>query len=811
MPNNRQLSFVLFLLIYCLPTWSVFAVETNSYAHVIITSEAFKNDTSAYALSELKAHRIAQGMPSIIVSTDSIYAQYDGVDRPEQIRNFIKDAKNKWNTKYVLIGGDVNIVPVRMLYARSVNMASDMYYACLDNSFNDDGDNLWGEVNDGLDFEYDVYVGRASAQNSDEMHNFVYKTLCYENSPLNASYHTKMIHMSQEASGIGNTEKWCDRYREKSDEITFEYYRVTDAQADPICNNRLSHGNVGYYLGASHGYVTKLANITQAEALRFANADQFYFMTSIACLSGKFDQDCVAESLCTSTRTGGAFAGMFNSESAYPPYIVQYIYKLRDLHFVNKITKLGELRAKVAATYNYSDYLKTDATAMARRYQAYQYNLFGDPATDLKTAISSPIDVDLCCDAVLDAKVEDMSGNDNKATVHGNVDTTTLLDFKALRFDGADSYLTVPHNAWNPMGNQLELTLSTWLYIDSLTSRTALFVKGNDKNPFALYLTQSGHLLFELNTNLPANAWKNLTWTSDTQLKQKGLYHLAVVVEYKTLQAHIYIDGDLRESKSIPAFYLMGSTLEPLYIAKDPKANACLMGAMADVKVYSKSLSAAEVRQVMAHEKPFSIAHTSIINAETSQALSAYSQDEMAYSIQRSELNGQSIAMQVELEENENFEGSIVYTMDGLTMLDNEPDFSSFVVDGELNMQLNRAGEHSLCVMLFSEKDGKGYILDERNISVSIVENTGLLNTSLASQTISINSNAIKDCIVVQNAGTYQDAQLVLFNASGQLIVRKDVLLNEQYSLDVSSLKDGVYFLSIRTAEQSCSFKILKN
>ncbi len=92
------------------------------------------------------------------------------------IRNFIKDAYLNWNISYVLLGGDTSdwigreILPARYLWAHwkpfcmppvpeIINLPSDLYYACLDGSFNDDNDkhysastpySYWGTPLDGV-------------------------------------------------------------------------------------------------------------------------------------------------------------------------------------------------------------------------------------------------------------------------------------------------------------------------------------------------------------------------------------------------------------------------------------------------------------------------------------------------------------------------------------------------------------------------------------------------------------------------------------------------------------------------------------
>lgn len=54
-----------------------------------------------------------------IIDVAWIYANYIGYDNPEKIRNFIIDAYTNWNTTYCLLGGDIAVVPHRLLYVMS--------------------------------------------------------------------------------------------------------------------------------------------------------------------------------------------------------------------------------------------------------------------------------------------------------------------------------------------------------------------------------------------------------------------------------------------------------------------------------------------------------------------------------------------------------------------------------------------------------------------------------------------------------------------------------------------------------------------
>jgi len=170
----------------------------SSYQYVIITNEALKNSSVTDNWGALMAYKNSRGITTNIVTTEWIYANYSGVDNPEKIRNFIKDAYTNWGTEYVLLGGYSGIIPPRMFYVDGTNMPADMYYSCLDGTFNYDNDSYWGEPNDGpgggeVDLYAEVYVGRAPVANEQEMSNFVKKTLAYEDFTPADKYSAYMV------------------------------------------------------------------------------------------------------------------------------------------------------------------------------------------------------------------------------------------------------------------------------------------------------------------------------------------------------------------------------------------------------------------------------------------------------------------------------------------------------------------------------------------------------------------------------------------------------------------------------------------
>jgi len=57
------------------------------------------------------------GLAAHVVAVEDVLSNplYRGADEPETIRNFLKDLYWKWGLSWVLLGGDVNVVPTRFI------------------------------------------------------------------------------------------------------------------------------------------------------------------------------------------------------------------------------------------------------------------------------------------------------------------------------------------------------------------------------------------------------------------------------------------------------------------------------------------------------------------------------------------------------------------------------------------------------------------------------------------------------------------------------------------------------------------------
>lgn len=128
------------------------AVDVPQAAYLVITTANL-----ASAFDPLTSHRASAaggGYSTHIETVENIIAGYSGVDTAEKIRNYIRDMYSFGGTRFVVLGGDVGLIPSRGTYAvvgstTDSAIPSDLYFGCLDGSWNSDGDGLWGETTDG--------------------------------------------------------------------------------------------------------------------------------------------------------------------------------------------------------------------------------------------------------------------------------------------------------------------------------------------------------------------------------------------------------------------------------------------------------------------------------------------------------------------------------------------------------------------------------------------------------------------------------------------------------------------------------------
>ncbi len=160
------------------------ALAGGDVKYLIICADTYKDEFQP--LADWKKQK---GVPSEIVTVESIGTDYTGADTQEKIKKCIIEYVNDCGTVYVLLGGDTDTVPHRKCYLKAYSYSDktapcDLYYAGLDDlDWNDDGDDKCGELEsdgDTIDMDPDVFVGRYSCGSAADVQAYVSKVIEYE-------------------------------------------------------------------------------------------------------------------------------------------------------------------------------------------------------------------------------------------------------------------------------------------------------------------------------------------------------------------------------------------------------------------------------------------------------------------------------------------------------------------------------------------------------------------------------------------------------------------------------------------------------
>jgi len=411
--------------------------QQKSSSLLIITSEELKNE-----FQPLAAAHTENGLPTMIRTLEhDIPPGSTYNDTCEHIRDYLRTMYQNDGIDYVLIGGDIELVPAAMLYAEAndtypagdafyqTTMPSDIYYACLDGPFNADGDERWGEPHDGengedVDLLADVYVGRACVGNITEARNFVNKTLAYMVRDAHDEYLREALMLGEWMGGppaypttfsddcmeeliTGSTEFGTTGI--PHDEYSlYNFTRLYDStwpgfdpehpyserwEADdliPLINRGVQFI---HHMGHSGPFYNMRLCLTQYQNdLVNLNNTKYCFVYSQGCDAGAFDRnassnpqhpipDCIAEHL-TVKSPYGAFAGIWNARYGwYLPNDTDGPSQRYHREFVDALYGENISVLSQANQDSKEDNLyRIDEECM--RWCYYELNFFGDPALE---------------------------------------------------------------------------------------------------------------------------------------------------------------------------------------------------------------------------------------------------------------------------------------------------------------------------------------------------------------------------------------------------------------------------------------------
>ena len=160
-------------------------VQDRKVDYVIVTSNALKS-----AFEPLLKWKKAKGVYAEIATIENIKGRFSGYDTQFAIKCYLYELYHRNSLKYVLLGGDDTVVPVRGCFGRATVredsvlvvltdtvIPTDMYYACYGGDFTWDGNGngVYGETTDNLNLSQSVYVSRVPVRTQTDVEAFVNK------------------------------------------------------------------------------------------------------------------------------------------------------------------------------------------------------------------------------------------------------------------------------------------------------------------------------------------------------------------------------------------------------------------------------------------------------------------------------------------------------------------------------------------------------------------------------------------------------------------------------------------------------------
>jgi len=378
---------------------------------LIITSDAL-----ASSFQPLADYRSAQGMPTVIRTMEWITTNIIPEEDPQAtLRTFLRDAYSRWGVRWVLLGGDVDVVPVRMIfnsyYPAQVGsqIPVDLYYAALDGNWNADGDEILAEpylngysTGDDADLVPELIIGRAPVSDAPAVALFVSKIMDYERDHAGPHLGRSMF-MSEvlfpsaylpgsviDDDGATYSEAIVDSVLAGTAMASDRYYEAFDLWPGSFPETKVSvidamdSGQYGIVNHVGHGFFYNMSvgseTLGVKDASALTNGPNYFLLNNLNCASAAFDYNSIMERFVTNSN-GGAVSAIGSSRAAFPVSAGAY-----QLSFFRAVFEQDQMTAGGAMTASRTPFDSRTLTNSVERWTHMTLTLVGDPTLRLATA-----------------------------------------------------------------------------------------------------------------------------------------------------------------------------------------------------------------------------------------------------------------------------------------------------------------------------------------------------------------------------------------------------------------------------------------
>ena len=291
--------------------------EVNAYDILIITSSDYVE-----AYNEYRNYYESIGLRNRIVVLSDIYETMTGIDEQDKIRNYIIQEYQNNGILMVVLGGDVDIMPYRGFYCyvtsnpdqESNNIPADLYFSGLDGTWNNNGNDRWGEPGED-DLLPEIGICRMTFNNTTDLENMIHKTLSYQQNPVLGEFHKVILageHLYD--NPVSNGSDYLELLIGLRDDngyttlgypANYEFTKLYEEQGNwsgTLLKQAINAGT-SYVHHDGHANVSYVAGWYNVSNSDFSGADgvthNYTFFHTQGCNCGAFDSDCILEKMVT--------------------------------------------------------------------------------------------------------------------------------------------------------------------------------------------------------------------------------------------------------------------------------------------------------------------------------------------------------------------------------------------------------------------------------------------------------------------------------------------------------------------------------
>ena len=387
-----------------LQTYNSRGRTVGGYDLLVVTTEQYVTSFNQYV-----NFYQARGLRTRVVTLETITSTMEGRDNPEKLRNYIIQEYEDNGIMMVNLAGDVPDIPYRGLYCyaqsgsgyEDSDIPADLYYAALDGTWNDNGNNRWGEIGED-DLLPEIGIGRMCFSNQSELDNMLHKSTTYQTEPVlgefhdvilagehlydnpftNGSQYLELLIGSHDDNGYTTTcipeDYNFTRLYEEEGNWSGNLLRSAINQGTQYVHHD-GHANTGYVAGWNTFDITN----NNFSGVNGIDHNYTFFHTS-GCICGDFSSDCILERMTKIANFavatfGNSRYGWFNEGQTEGPAI-HLARETEDAYYHDRIPyggmALREGKIETAPWVNAPGQYEEGAL----RWNFYDLNMMGDVA-----------------------------------------------------------------------------------------------------------------------------------------------------------------------------------------------------------------------------------------------------------------------------------------------------------------------------------------------------------------------------------------------------------------------------------------------